>query len=167
VALVKSLKSLKSANSVFFDTSVLVAGTIDFGPPSVASLKVLGAFAREGVGPPLTAWHCCLEFYAVTTRLPPEYRLCPAQALQVLEDDVLRKWRVSDLSEAHRASFLGTLSGERVVGGRLYDAHIAAIAHASGAATVVTENRRHFTSLMRYGIRVLDAAEIAREMGLK
>jgi hypothetical protein len=32
---------------------------------------------------------------------------------------------------------------------------------------VVTENRRHFTSLLRHGIRVLVSGELASELGLE
>jgi len=33
---------------------------------------------------------------------------------------------------------------DAIVGGRLYDAHIAEIARSAGAGVVVTDNRRHF-----------------------
>jgi len=52
-----------------------------------------------------------------------------------------------------------------MAGGRVYDAHIAEAARLAGAELVVTENRRHFVPLMRYGIRVLTAAEFADEYG--
>ncbi len=54
----------------------------------------------------------------------------------------------------------------RVVGGRVYDAHIAEIARLSGVKVVVTDNRRHFLSLARHGIRVLGAEEFARSTRL-
>jgi predicted nucleic acid-binding protein len=41
-----------------------------------------------------------------------------------------------------------------IVGGRIYDAHIAEVARAAGAIVVVTDNRRHFLSALRYGLRV-------------
>ena len=54
---------------------------------------------------------------------------------------------------------------DRIAGGRIYDAHIAEIARAAGAAIVVTDNRRHFVSALRYGMRVESPAEFAA--GLK
>lgn len=60
---------------VFFDSSVLVAGMIDFGRSSHHALLLMDAVADGRIEHPLTAWHCCLEFYSVTTRLPEEYRL--------------------------------------------------------------------------------------------
>jgi predicted nucleic acid-binding protein len=148
---------------LFFDTSVIVAGTIDFGISSEAALRVLGAIALGRLEPPATAWHCCLEFFAVTTRLPPEYRLTPTDSVRILQDDVLARWTVCDLPAGDRSEFLSGLVRDRVVGGRLYDAHIAETARLAGARTVVTENPRHFTGLLRQGVRVLSAAEFVAD----
>jgi hypothetical protein len=148
---------------LFFDTSVLIAGSIDFGPASTASLGVLAETAGGRFGTPLTAWHCCLEFFAVATRLPPEFRLRPSDAARILEDDILAHWRVVDLPVGQRLDFIRGLVPERVVGGRLYDAHLAEVARLAGAGTVVSENRRHFSTLLRHGIRVLDASEVMAE----
>ena len=52
-----------------------------------------------------------------------------------------------------------------VIGGRIYDAHIAALAQAAKARTVVTQNLRHFRSLERHGIRVLTAEHYAAARG--
>jgi hypothetical protein len=52
-------------------------------------------------------------------------------------------------------------ASDEVAGGRVYDLHIAEVARAGGAAIVVTENRRHFASLLRYGMTVLTSAEFA------
>jgi predicted nucleic acid-binding protein len=49
---------------------------------------------------------------------------------------------------------LRTAARDAIAGGRLYDAHIAEIARAVGAAVVVTDNRRHFVSALRYDMRV-------------
>ena len=57
------------AVTAFLDTSVLLAGLVDFGPQSSPSQLVLHAVAEKRVAA-ATAWHCCLEFYSVATRLP-------------------------------------------------------------------------------------------------
>jgi predicted nucleic acid-binding protein len=43
---------------------------------------------------------------------------------------------------------LRAASRDVIAGGRIYDAHIAEIARAAGAAVVVTDNRRHFLSAL-------------------
>jgi predicted nucleic acid-binding protein len=52
-----------------------------------------------------------------------------------------------------------------IVGGRIYDSHIADVARASGARVVVTDNRRHFVSALRYDLRVETPAEFLARLG--
>jgi len=131
---------------------------IELGGSSRSPQELLARVAVGRVSRPHTAWHCCLEFYSVATRLPEEFRLTPQDALTLLTDEVLGRFDVFDLPAGKRSSFLAEAARERLRGGRLYDAHIAAIARASGASTVVTENLRHFVGLEALGIRVCSAA---------
>ncbi len=150
---------------IFFDTSVLLGGTIDAGAASKEAQAVLDAVAEGRVSRPTTAWHCCLEYYAVVTRLPEELRLSPAAALQLLEAEILGRFEVVDLPSSARLSFLRSAAAHRVAGGRLYDAHIAEIARLAGASVVVTENLRHFPSVPEHPFRTVSAATFLRELG--
>ena len=145
--------------TTFIDTSVLLGGLIQFGPKSEAAQRLMAALADDRFDHATTAWHCCLEFYSVATRLPAEYRLKPADALKLLEVDVFRHVTVHGLPERQRLALLRTAVQDGVAGGRIYDSHIAEIARGAGAQVVVTENRRHFVSLARHGISMLTAAE--------
>jgi predicted nucleic acid-binding protein len=138
---------------VFLDTSVLVAGLVDFGPPSAPAQQIMLGVAERTFSA-ATAWHCCLELYSVATRLPPEYRVPPADASRLLQEEVLARLAVHDLPAEARASFLAALVQEQIAGGRIYDAHIADVARAAGAGVIVTDNRRHFLAALRHGIRV-------------
>ena len=147
------------AVGVFLDTSVLLAGLIDFGPQSAPAQSLLHAVAEKRVAAPATAWHCCLEFYSVATRLPPEFRLTATDATQLIEEEVFGRMAVHDLPAAERMPMLRAASRDGIAGGRVYDSHIAEIARAAGAAVVVTDNRRHFLSALRYDMRVETPAE--------
>jgi predicted nucleic acid-binding protein len=140
--------------SVFFDTSVLLAGLVDFGPQSAPAQSVLHAVAEQRVDAPTTSWHCCLEFFSVATRLPPEYRVTPRDAAVLIEAEVFGRMAVHDLPSAERMSMLRAAAGDGIAGGRIYDAHIAEVARSAGANVVVTDNRRHFLSALRHGLRV-------------
>jgi predicted nucleic acid-binding protein len=142
------------AVEVFFDTSVLVAGLIDLGPQSGPAQSLMHAVAEQKISAPATAWHCCLEFYSVATRLPPEYRLDPSDAVQLLDEEVLARLSVHDLPASDRAVMLRLLGEDRIAGGRAYDVHIAEVARSAGARIIVTDNRRHFLSALRHGLRV-------------
>lgn len=147
------------AVKVFLDTSVLVAGLIDFGPQSAPAHSLLHAVAEKTVASASTAWHCCLEFFSVTTRLPPEYRLAPADALRLVDEEIFARMSVHDLPAADRRGLLRAAAHDGIAGGRIYDAHIAEIARAAEATVIVTDNRRHFLSALRHGIRVETPSE--------
>jgi predicted nucleic acid-binding protein len=145
--------------SVFLDTSVLLAGLVDFGPQSAPAQSLLHAVSEKRVDAPATAWHCCLEFFSVATRLPPEFRVAPADAVTLLQAEVFSRMAVHDLPAADRAPLLLAAARDQIAGGRIYDAHIAEVARATGAHVVVTDNRRHFLSALRHGMRVETPAE--------
>jgi predicted nucleic acid-binding protein len=147
------------AVSVFLDTSVLLAGLIDFGPQSAPAQSLLHAASEGRVPAAATAWHCCLEFFSVATRLPPEFRLAPADAVTLLEQEVFARIAVHDLPAADRVAMLRAAAHDAIAGGRIYDAHIAEVARAVRASVIVTDNRRHFLSALRYDVRVETPAE--------
>lgn len=140
--------------SVFFDTSVLLAGLVDFGPQSAPAQSLMHAVAEKRLENVATAWHCCLEFFSVATRLPPEFRLSPADAALLLHDEVFDRMTVHDLPQRDRLPMLQAAGRDGVAGGRIYDTHIAEVARTIAAEVVVTDNRRHFVSALRYGMRV-------------
>lgn len=147
------------AVSAFFDTSVLLAGLIDLGSQSAPAQSLLHGVAEKTIATPATAWHCCLEFYSVATRLPPEFRLSAADAVHLLEEEVFARMAVHDLPPADRRAMLRLLREDGIAGGRVHDVHIAEVARAAGARVIVTDNRRHFISALRHGLRVETPSE--------
>ena len=147
------------AVAVFLDTSVLLAGLVDFGPQSAPAQSLLHAIAERQIVAPATAWHCCLEFFSVSTRLPPEFRLTPSDAVRLLEGEVFARMAVHDLPAADRLPMLHVAARDGTAGGRIYDTHIAEVARAAGSALVITDNRRHFLAALRHGMRVETPAE--------
>lgn len=150
--------------TVFFDTSVLLAGLIDFGESSVAPIALLDRVARGEIERPQTAWHCCLELFSVATRLPEEFRLTPSDARRLVGEEILARFRVYDLPQEGRAALFADAATDAIAGGRIYDAEIGAVAVSAGARRLVTGNRRHFVSLLRRGMRVLTAEELLAEL---
>jgi len=150
--------------SVFLDTSVILAGLVDFGPQSDPAQQLMHAVAEKRVPSPATAWHCCLEFFSVATRLPPEFRVAPADVVTLLEEEVFARMAVHDLPAGDRLAMLRGAARDAIAGGRIYDSHIADVARASGARVVVTDNRRHFVSALRYDLRVETPAEFLESL---
>lgn len=150
--------------AAFLDTSVLLGGLLDFGPQSGPAQSVMHAVAENSFAAAATAWHCCLEFYSVATRLPPEYRLSPSDAVQLLHQEVFARMTVHDLPSSDRMRLFEAAAQDGIAGGRIYDAHIAEVARAAGAQVIVTDNRRHFLASLRHGIRVETPAEFLKSL---
>lgn len=131
------------------------------GPASEAAQAIMAAIAGGHIRRPHTAWHCCLEFYAVATRLPEELRLSPSDACRLIEEEILARFEIRELPADQRRAFLQAAAGDRVVGGRMYDAHIAEIARLARAPMVVTDNVRHFAALRGRGVDVMSATQFA------
>lgn len=148
----------------FVDTSVLVAGIIELYGPKHPAQRIMAAVASGEFERPATAWHCCLEFYSVATRLPREFRLTPEVAAELVEHEIMDRFVVHSLPRDRRLAFLRTAAHDQIVGGRLHDAHIAEVARVAGADIVVTENRQHFLQLLRHDVRVLTAEEALAEL---
>ena len=145
--------------TVFLDTSVILAGLVDLGPQSAPAQSLLHGVAEKRLTPAATAWHCCLEFFSVSTRLPPEFRLAPADAVKLIEEEVFGRMTIHDLPSGDRLDLLRMCGRDGIAGGRIYDAHIAEVARAARASVIVTDNRRHFLAALRHGIRVETPAE--------
>ena len=152
------------AVNVFLDTSVLLAGLVDLGPQSGPAQSILHGVAEKTIAAPATAWHCCLEFFSVATRLPPEFRLTPSDAAHLLDEEVLARMAVHDLPAGDRRAMIRLLADDRIGGGRIYDVHITEIARAAGARVIVTDNRRHFVSALRHDLRVETPTEFLAGM---
>jgi predicted nucleic acid-binding protein len=152
---------------VFFDTSILLAGLVEMGDASVPAARILDDVARGAVSSPVTAWHCCLEFYSVATRLPAGLRLEPELARRLVEEEVLGRFKVCDLPGDSRSRFFAEAASARMTGGRIYDVHIAEIARLAGARVVVTDNQRHFVTLAQHAIQVWNGTEYLEASGLR
>lgn len=148
------MKENARAAGVFLDTSILIGGVI--APPhgNAEARRILLAPDRW-----VTAWHCCLEFYSVLTRLPPGQRVTPSDVLRLMKEYIIGRMEILQLPAASLGPFAVKAAELGMRGGRLYDAHIAEIALVHRVRAVVTENPVDFVLLLQSGIPVLRASE--------
>jgi len=139
----------------FLDTSILLAGLIDFGDGSKAPMELLDRIADKRIRKAATAWHCCLEFYSVATRLPEEFRLTPQSAESLITEEIIGRLEILSLNEPQQQGFFSEAAQSNIQGGRLYDFHIGSIALASKCSALVTENTKHFLPFVSKGLPVL------------
>ena len=143
---------------VFLDTSVFVSGLLDVSPDS-ACRAILEALESRRLRSGVTAWPCCLEFFSVTTRLPPEYRLSAEDSIALLTEHVFNRVQVEGLPVEDAIAWLKKLGGSEVRGGLVYDAHLAHIAHRAGCVILVTSSLSHFRQVAPHGIEILSARQ--------
>jgi len=143
----------------FLDTSILVGGFIDFGDSSRAPMAIIDRIAEKRIRNAATAWHCCLEFYSVATRLPEEYRLSPETAKEFVIEEIMARLDIRTLDAARQQDFFTNSGKQMIRGGRIYDHHIGSLALDSDATVIVTENKKHFSFFERQGLPVLTAVE--------
>lgn len=114
------------------DSSVAVA--------AFASWHALHERALDALeGEPRLAAPAALETYSVLTRLPGPMRVQPTPVVEFLRRRFPPPWLVLDA--AAMPALLEELSARGIAGGATYDAVIAAIARASGAAVVTCDRR--------------------------
>ena len=143
----------------FLDTSILIGGCIDFGVSSESPIKLLDRIAEKSVRNAATAWHCCLEFYSVATRLPEEYRLSPETARDFVIEEIMGRLDIRTLDAERREDFLDDSARLNIRGGRLYDHHIGIVALNAKTSVIVTENKKHFAPYENNNLSVMTAAE--------
>jgi predicted nucleic acid-binding protein len=124
------------------DTSCLVAIACSWHEhhsPTVGELA-RRARRREQI---VMAAPALVETYAVLTRLPPPYRLRPADALAVMEGS----WSHVEVAALEGTAVWPLLRGlceAGIAGGSTYDAVVAACARKAGADVILTWNVADF-----------------------
>ncbi len=140
-----------------------MSGLLEISADS-ACRAILEALAARRLRTGVTAWHCCLEFFSVTTRLPPDYRLSAEAAIALLTEHVFNRVEVVDLPTEDAVEWLKRQSASEIRGGLVYDAHLAQIAHRSGCAMLVTTNLAHFRQVAPHGIEILNPQQFLARM---
>ncbi len=147
----------------FLDTNIFVSGLLEVSADS-ACRDILVALANRRLRSGVTAWHCCLEFFSVTTRLPPDYRLSPEIAITLLTEHVFNRVEVVDLPIEDAVAWLTNQAASKIRGGLVYDAHLAQIAARAGCAAVVTQNIADFQLVAPPGVEILSPRQFVDRM---
>jgi predicted nucleic acid-binding protein len=125
------------------DTSCMIAAVCgwhqDHEPAAAAIEKRLDRGDRLAVPA-----HALAEAYAVLTRLPSPHRLAPVDAWTLLKANFAGPGAVAGLAGRDYVTLLARLAGDRIAGGRTYDAIIRESARRANASVLLTFNPTHF-----------------------
>ncbi|MBW1879677.1 MAG: PIN domain-containing protein [Deltaproteobacteria bacterium] len=137
-----------------FDTSVIVAALLSWHERHQDARPLLQRALQSGE-PVIVPLPALFEAYSVMTRLPPPWRLSVHDAHALLERTFRARAIVPSLDGNQAWSLLDDATRDRVSGGAIYDAHIAACARLAGADRLATLNPRHFERLELKGLHLV------------
>lgn len=128
---------------ILLDTSVLVAAMVEAHPAHDRALLWMSRVARgSDVG--LVAAHSLAEVYAVLTTLPVNPPISPANAMQLIQHNLINTFEIIVLSAQDYSNLLESLSSLGIIGGATYDALILRAAENANVDQVVTLNEKDF-----------------------
>ena len=139
---------------VLFDTSVLVAATVEPHPVHNRALPWLQR-AKAGEFDFLVATHTLAELYAVLTTLPVKPRITPLAAWRLVQTNVEVSARIVTLSVSDYKGTVREMAENGLTGGVIYDALIVTAARKSGADRLLTLNEHDFLRLWPQGEDVI------------
>jgi predicted nucleic acid-binding protein len=128
---------------VLFDTSVLVAAMVEAHPRHSGAAPWLKR-AKSGEIEFLTANHSLAELYSILSTLPARPRISPADAWQLVQENVVASAHLIALSPADYSTTLQQAAEMGLSGGVIYDALIARAAQKAGADRLLTLNAADF-----------------------
>jgi predicted nucleic acid-binding protein len=128
-----------AAESVFIDTNVLVAATVESHPSHATAVALLGRLVADKA-PLSISTQVCREFLVVLTRQPVEERTFSVDEAQA----ALERWRSSCTvlgdDEAVLAELLDLVRRHGVKGKQVHDANVVATMRANGISRLATFN---------------------------
>jgi predicted nucleic acid-binding protein len=125
------------------DTSCIVAIVNNLHPHHQSALDEFNRRLMNGETL-VVATHTLVEAYSVLTRSPLPQQLSAQDAVAVLEATLLQVGELATLEAEDYTSLIRHAPADQVVGGRVYDAMIAACAKKAMVDILLTFNDRHF-----------------------
>jgi predicted nucleic acid-binding protein len=133
---------------VFLDTSVLIASVLEKHPSHTRAFAVLER-VQSGRDEGFVSAHSLAEMYSTLTRLPVPFRHSPEQALLSIEENVLRHFKISALTEHDYIALVREAAFAGIQGGTVYDAVLLKSAGKMELDRIYTLNLRHFETIAK------------------
>jgi predicted nucleic acid-binding protein len=131
---------------VYLDTNIIVADAVSSHVHNASAAGLLRQIESRQWTPVLVA-HGLAEIYSVLTRTPYRPRITPAQAWQIIEQNVLASFEIEALSRSEYSRVIKECAAQGWSGGRIHDVlHIAA-ARKARCGRIYTFDVTHFRQL--------------------
>lgn len=131
---------------VYLDTNIIVADAVSSHVHHARAAALLQQIESRRWTPVLVA-HGLAEIYSVLTRTPYQPRITPAQAWQIIEQNVLASFEIEALGRGEYSRVVKECAAQGWSGGRIHDVlHIAA-ARKAQCSRIYTFDVAHFCQL--------------------
>lgn len=138
--------------NIFFDTTVLVAASVQSHPHYMqARPALLGVASGEDKG--FMGMHSIAELYATLTRLPVQPRIHLVEAARIITDNILPYFEVEALSKEDYLLALNMMASGGWNGAKIYDALLLCCATRCLVERIFTFNLRDFQQLAPAGLQ--------------
>ena len=135
----------------FLDTSVLVPVFYGDHAHHGPSLDLFTKFQKKDV---CCGAHSLIEVYSTLTRMPGKHRISSEQGMLFITN-LRERLTVVALYADEYGKMLQKFTALGIVGGTIYDAHLAACALKAKAASLFTWNVRHYAQFGPEVTRIL------------
>ncbi len=131
---------------LFFDTSVLVAASVSGHSSHSQAMAAIGLLRNDSVQG-FMSQHSIAETYAILTGAPFNPRVQPAQALMILEQNLLPLLQPVSINPKDYRTVLHSVALSNWRSGRIYDALILHCAQKVNCDRLYTFNLKDFRAL--------------------
>jgi predicted nucleic acid-binding protein len=135
----------------YLDTNVLVASCVQEHPHHLQAFNLVQRVKERKLAGCIST-HGLAEFYAVLTRAPFTPRVHPAEAGQLLDDNIVPYFELVALSAHDYKTVLRSCASAGLIGGVVYDALHLHSAQKASCDRIYTFNVKDFRSLAEAGL---------------
>ncbi len=131
---------------IFFDTSVLVAASVQQHPHHPQAHAIV-SLSLKNSSQLFISLHSVAEIYSALTRLPVQPMIHPAEATRILEENILPNFKTVPLERRDYRAVLATVTSGGWRGARIYDALLLRCAEKRDCERIYTFNLEDFRAL--------------------
>ena len=131
---------------IFIDSNVLLAAVLRDHGSHARAFSLLERI-QSGKDDGYVAAHSLAEMYSALTRMPAPFRHSPDEALQSVEENVVKYFHVIALTAGDYVEVLRSVVARGVHGGATYDALILKAAEKAKVSRIFTFNLKHFEAI--------------------
>lgn len=132
--------------ALFFDTSIVIAGTVAAHPQHHRALPWLQQAYTHDVRMVISS-HVIAESFAVLTKLPVRPRMPASTAVHILTENIISHATIIELTQDDYTTVLARMNQLNLSGGIIYDALLLQAARKANCDALITLNEKDFVRL--------------------